>query len=136
MANWEWFTKLHRAVYRKTGGLIGAKLAGTDMLLLTTTGRKTGKPRTSPVIFLKQGQDLIIAAHKGGDDRHPNWYLNLLTNPSVTVEVFWRRRTYHAEPIKDEGESKALIAQFPFGMAETLQEFTTRAFPVIRLQSE
>lgn len=109
------------------------KIVGINVLLLTSTGRKSGKPRTTPVMFLEQDQDLIIAAHYGGSDRQPNWYLNLLANPAVSVEIFWRRRAYQAEAIKDEKERKSLLTRFPFGVGETFQEYTKRSIPIIRL---
>jgi deazaflavin-dependent oxidoreductase (nitroreductase family) len=110
------------------------QLTGIKVLLLTTTGRKTGKPRTFPVMYFKEGQDLIISAHQAGHDRHPAWYLNLVANPDVTVELFWRRRPYRAEIVTDEAERKASLAQFPLGLVEAFQESTTRSIPVIRLR--
>jgi deazaflavin-dependent oxidoreductase (nitroreductase family) len=110
------------------------QLTGIKVLLLTTTGRKTGKPRTFPIVYIKQGQEIIISAHQAGHDRHPAWYLNLIASPRVTVELFWRRRPYQAEPVTDEAERKALLAQFPLGLVEAFQEYTTRSIPVIRLR--
>lgn len=110
------------------------QLFGIKVLLLTTTGRKTGKARTNPVLYIKQGQEYIISAHQGGTDRHPYWYLNLKANPRVTVELYWRQRAYQAVEVTDEEQKKALLAQFPLGFVEALQEYTPRSFPVVRLQ--
>jgi deazaflavin-dependent oxidoreductase (nitroreductase family) len=104
------------------------------VLLLTTTGRKTGKPRTSPILYIHKGQDYIISAHQAGHNRHPSWYLNLVANPNVSVELYWRSREYYAEEIMDVGERDTLLAQFPFGLVEAFQEHTVRTIPVIRLR--
>ncbi len=104
-----------------------------NFLLLTTTGRKTGIPRQWLILYVKQGQDYIISAHQAGHDKHPSWFLNLVANPIVTVELFWKHRMYKAEQVSDEEERKALLAQFPYGLVDAYQELTTRTIPVIRL---
>ncbi len=109
------------------------RLFGIRVLLLTTTGRKTGLPRTNPVLYIEKGEDYIITAHKGGSDKHPYWFLNLTANPRVEVEVFWRKSDRSASEIKNEAEQKELLSQFPIGFIEALQEHTDRSFPVIRL---
>ena len=114
--------------------LLPYPLIGLKVLLLTTIGRKSGKLRTNPVMFVEQGNDFIIAAHHVGHDRHPHWYLNILANPDVTGEVFWKRRTFHAEPIKDQAEYKELLELFPFGNVTAFQEHTNRNIPIIRLK--
>jgi len=83
---------------------------------------------------VERGQDFLIAAHQAGNDRHPNWYLNLVSNPNVTVELFWKRQPYRAEPIKDQAENQELLEQFPFGIAEAFQEYMTRSIRIIRLR--
>ncbi|MCG8589264.1 MAG: nitroreductase family deazaflavin-dependent oxidoreductase [Proteobacteria bacterium] len=87
MANWEWFTRLHRSVYRHTGGRLGARLWGLDMLLLTTRGRKTGQPRTLPLACFQDGDDWIVVASNNGQERLPAWWLNLQADPTATVQV-------------------------------------------------
>ena len=64
---------IHRALYGLTGGALGARLAGRPMLLLTTTGRKSGKPRTTPLQYMKDGENLVVVASNGGNVRHPDW---------------------------------------------------------------
>ena len=114
--------------------LYGYWFIGINVLLLTTTGRKSGKRRTSPVMYIRDGQDHIIAAHGGGYDKHPAWYHNLVANPGVVVELFWRRRECQGEEVVDVAEKKAYLSQFPLGMAEAFQEHTDRSVPVIRLR--
>ncbi len=82
---------IHRVLYRTTRGLIGRRLVDNDMCLLTTTGRRTGKPHTVPLLYLRDGRRLVVIASWGGRDRHPEWYLNLLANPGATVQVLGER---------------------------------------------
>jgi deazaflavin-dependent oxidoreductase (nitroreductase family) len=110
------------------------KLLGIKVLLLTTRGRKSGKFQTVPTMYISEGQDLIIAAHYGGSAKNPAWYFNLLANPQVTVELFWRNRAYRAEPITDLENRKFLLSQFPFDMVGALQAHTTREIPAFRLR--
>ncbi len=77
--------KLHRSVYEKSDGRLMARLAGIDMLLLTTTGRKSGQPRTLPLACLEDGDDLVIVGSNNGQDHHPAWWLNLQAKPDARV---------------------------------------------------
>ncbi len=79
-------SRVHRMLFRVTGGRIGRRLVKNDMLLLTTTGRRTGRSHTVPLLYLEEGDTTVIIASFGGRDRHPAWYLNLLTTPSVSVQ--------------------------------------------------
>ena len=75
-------------LYKKTGGRIGGKfLQGAPVALLTTIGRKTGQPRVSPLLFLRDGNRVVLVASKAGADTHPMWYLNLKANPQVSVQI-------------------------------------------------
>ena len=87
MANWTWVGKIHRGIYLATGGRVGARLAGLDMLLLTTTGRKSGEPRTQPLAAFADGEDWIVVASNNGQDRHPAWFLNLQAQPEARIRL-------------------------------------------------
>lgn len=78
---------IHRLVYRLTGGVIGRRLVNNDILLLTTTGRRTRRPHTVPLLYLGEGERLVVVASFGGRDQHPAWYLNLVADPRVTVQI-------------------------------------------------
>lgn len=82
------FTPVHRWVLRVSRGRIGQGWSTTSMslLLLTTTGRRSGKPRTTVVGYIEEGDALVVIASKGGLPEHPAWYYNLVANPEVTVE--------------------------------------------------
>jgi deazaflavin-dependent oxidoreductase (nitroreductase family) len=81
------FSGLHNALYRATGGKIGSRFRGVPTALLTTTGRKSGKARTNPVLYLEDGDRKVLVASYGGDDRNPTWFLNLTANPEVTLQI-------------------------------------------------
>ena len=83
---------LHNSLYRATGGRIGGGIPGSGpVLLLTTNGRKTGRERTVPLLYLHDGEDIVLVASNGGTATHPTWWLNLKANPLATVEVGNRR---------------------------------------------
>jgi deazaflavin-dependent oxidoreductase (nitroreductase family) len=84
---WASWGRAHTAVYRMTGGLIGHSSGKIKNLLLTTTGRKTGQPRTVPLSYIRDGETLVIVASNGGADRDPVWWLNLRANPAATAQV-------------------------------------------------
>ena len=77
----------HVKAYRETNGEEGYLWNGATALLLTTTGRKSGQPRTSPLIFAQDGDDYLVVASMGGAPQHPQWYLNLQANPEAEVQV-------------------------------------------------
>jgi deazaflavin-dependent oxidoreductase (nitroreductase family) len=83
----ELFGAEHVRVYRETDGEHGYHWRGTTILLLTTTGRKSGEPRTTPLIHRTDGDRFIVVASKGGAPEHPGWYENLLANPEATIQV-------------------------------------------------
>jgi deazaflavin-dependent oxidoreductase (nitroreductase family) len=77
----------HVRAYRESGGEIGYLWNGVPTLLLTATGRRTGRKLTSPLIFGRDGEDYLIVASMGGAPRHPSWYLNLQANPEAEIQV-------------------------------------------------
>jgi len=81
------WSAFHARIYRLTGGAIGRRLVGNDMMLLTTTGRVTGRTHTVPLLYLRDGARFIVIASYGGRRRHPTWYDNLVAEPSVEIQV-------------------------------------------------
>jgi deazaflavin-dependent oxidoreductase (nitroreductase family) len=77
----------HVRLYRETNGEQGYIWNGAPILLLTTTGRQSGEPRTIPIIFSRYGDGYVIIASRGGSPTHPKWYLNILDNPHVQLQV-------------------------------------------------
>jgi deazaflavin-dependent oxidoreductase (nitroreductase family) len=80
-------TAAHTQVYRRTGGKFGGKAGKTTMMLLTTTGRSSGQPRTTPLNCMPDGERYLAVASYGGDDRDPQWFKNLQANPEATIQV-------------------------------------------------
>ena len=88
MADYKWFSKVHRFVYEKSGGLIGTKMAGQTMGLLTTTGRKSGEQRTTPLAYYAlDPAGVIVLGSNNGNPKPPLWWLNLQAHPDATVRT-------------------------------------------------
>jgi deazaflavin-dependent oxidoreductase (nitroreductase family) len=84
----KWMSRLNTFLYRRGGGEgLGGTFQNIPVALLTTTGRKTGQPRVSPLYFLHDGDRVIVAASKAGAEKDPMWYLNLKANPEVSVQI-------------------------------------------------
>jgi deazaflavin-dependent oxidoreductase (nitroreductase family) len=91
------FSALNTWVYRISGGRIGGRfLRGAPVMLLTTIGRKSGRPRTVPLLYLRHGEDVVIVASKGGMSHHPLWYRNLKAKPEVEIEIGTERTAMRA----------------------------------------
>jgi F420H(2)-dependent quinone reductase len=84
----KWMSKAQTFIFKKTNGKFGNKfLKGTEVGILTTVGRKSGEPRDSPLLFLQEGQRIVLVASQGGRATNPMWYLNLVANPNVTFQT-------------------------------------------------
>jgi deazaflavin-dependent oxidoreductase (nitroreductase family) len=121
--------------FRANGGKAGGPFEGRPVLLLTTTGAKSGRRITTPLVYLQDGERVLIFASKGGSPRNPDWYHNLVANPTVTVEV--GTETYDAKAVVVTGEERdRLYAKQAEAMPifATYQEKTTRTIPVIALE--
>ncbi|MDP9454588.1 MAG: nitroreductase family deazaflavin-dependent oxidoreductase [Actinobacteria bacterium] len=131
-------TKLHAALFRATGGRVGGSVPGSGpVLLLTTNGRKTGRERTVPLLYFRDGEDLVLVASNGGTASHPTWWLNLRANPVATVEVGDRRlrvRAREASP-EEKGRLWPRLVEM-YGGYQGYQEKTDREIPVVILHPE
>jgi deazaflavin-dependent oxidoreductase (nitroreductase family) len=94
-------TKTHTVVYRLSGGRIGATLLGMPMLLLTTWGRRTGKLRMTPLLYLPVDDVFVLVASNGGAKQHPTWWFNLQAYPEALVQIGPVRGRVHAVPATD-----------------------------------
>jgi F420H(2)-dependent quinone reductase len=128
---------LHTAVYRASGGRLGHHLPGlrAPMLLLDHVGAKSGKKRTSPLLYMTDGDDLVIVASKGGYPKHPAWFHNLKANPDTTVRVGTERREVRARVANAE-ERKRLWpkAVEVYDGYEQYQARTGREIPLVILE--
>ena len=80
-------SNFHKTLFRISGGRLGATLRGGQVVFLTTTGRKTGKERTWPLVGVPHGGDWLVIGSNNGADEHPSWYLNVTANPEVSLAV-------------------------------------------------
>jgi F420H(2)-dependent quinone reductase len=129
------FSRVHMTLYRWTDGIISERIFGNRMLLLTTTGRKTGQPRTKPVAYLADGDALVIVAGAAGAAKHPNWWLNLQSHPVAQVQVGRRRLQVSATRALPE-EQQRLWARYPaqHALFESMQKRVSREIPVVILR--
>jgi deazaflavin-dependent oxidoreductase (nitroreductase family) len=126
---------LNVIAYRLTGGWLGGTfLRGAPVCIVTVIGRRSGDPYAVPLLYLDDGNDVVVVASKGGMSKHPLWYLNLVANPRCEVEIGRERRSMRAREVT--GDEKAalwprLCAMYP-DYAD-YQARTTRQIPVLRL---
>ena len=128
------FTPFHTFVFRLTRGRLLGKF-DLPVLLLTTTGARTGRQQTSPLLYLEDGGRLAIPASLWGGPRHPAWYHNLVANPEVVVETRGKKRTMLAEPAPEEERQRLYdlfkVASPHYGGHEAR---TSRTIPVVILR--
>jgi deazaflavin-dependent oxidoreductase (nitroreductase family) len=120
--------------FRANDGKVGGPFAGAPLLLLTTTGAKTGRKYTTPLVYQKDGDHIVVFGSKGGAPTHPAWYLNLVANPGVTVEL--PGETFEAEAATAEGAERERIwstqKELMPGFAD-YESRTDRQIPVVLL---
>ena len=120
--------------FRANGGELTGAFAGRPIVLLTIKGRKSGKERTTPLVYLPDGDRIFVFASKGGAPEDPDWYKNLVANPDVTVEVGTEQ--YAARAVVITGPERDELFERQMAEAEqfrTYQTNTTRVIPVIEL---
>lgn len=129
------FSSLHRTIVRCTGGRLLTGFRGEPMILLTTTGRKTGQSRTWPLTGLRVGDGWAVAASNGGHDHHPAWFLNLAADPHATVQAGRRTVAVRAR-ITEGAEREALYRRFEDYLSNytAYREATERVIPVVLLE--
>jgi F420H(2)-dependent quinone reductase len=126
---------LHRLLYRASGGRIGGRLWDLPIVLLTTTGRQTGKQRTVPLCSFRDGEDVVVIASYGGLDQPPAWWLNLEANPRAELLTGRKRRAVTAHNAAPDERARLwaeLTARAP-GYLE-YERRTNREIPVVILQ--
>ena len=121
-------------LYRKSNGRFGAKIPGyaAPICLLTTTGRRSGLARTVPLLYMADGEDVVVVASQGGMSKHPEWYLNIVASPKVTVDIDGDARAMLARTASSEERVRVwplLVAMYP--PYESYQQRTTREIPVV-----
>jgi deazaflavin-dependent oxidoreductase (nitroreductase family) len=132
---WKLGSGAHAGVYRATGGKLFGRMGKSPILLLNTVGRKSGKKRTSPLLYAMDGEDFVVIASKGGASAHPAWYLNLMANPEATVEIEDREVRVRAEEADSEEKSRLwqkMVEKYP--AYDAYQEKTEREIPLLVLR--
>ncbi len=129
--------KIHIWVFRKTRGILGSRMDGLDMLLLTTTGRRSGALRTQPLPYFMDGERLLLVASFGGSHRDPDWCVNLRENPTVQIQIKRNLRSGYARV--SEGEErvklwKDITDEHPRYLE--YQKGTEREIPVVVVQPD
>ena len=126
--------RAHLWAYRVSGGRLGHRISGMPILLLTTTGRKSGEPRTVALQHLTEGDAFVVIASHAGEPVHPAWLLNLRTNPAATVQIGRTRVTVRAREAEGEERARlwARVTRADPGYA-VYERRTSRKIPVVVL---
>lgn len=120
--------------FRENEGRVGGMFEGAPLVLLTTTGAKSGRRVTTPVMYLKDGDRYVVIASKGGDDSNPAWYHNLIATPAATAEI--GTETFEVKAVVAEGEERDRLYARMVEQAPQFAEYekkTTRRIPVVAL---
>ncbi|GBE67299.1 deazaflavin-dependent nitroreductase [Mycobacterium sp. MFM001] len=128
----KYFARAHIWVYRRTNGRLGARLLWFPAALLTTMGRKSGEPRTTPTLYLRDGDRVILPASFGGRAENPTWYLNLKDNPDVEVQIRSEQLRLVARDATDEERQRywpSLIKMYP--PYRGYRQATDRVIPLV-----
>ena len=135
MADLASFNEKLIAEFRANGGKVTGMFANSPLVLLTTTGAKSGKQRTTPVVYFEDGGNVVIVASLAGAPKHPAWFLNIRANPEVTIErgieKFRARATVPARAERDRLYARASELMPAF---VEYQQKTTRVIPVVALE--
>lgn len=132
-SKWDWVAE-HTRRYLASGGTEGHEWNGLRTLVLATTGRRTGEPRRTCLIYGTSGDDFVVVASKGGDPEHPAWFKNLEAEPSVGVQAGTRRFTARARvasPAERERLWPEMVRIFP--LYEEYAQKTERVIPIVLL---
>ena len=132
---WRVMGKLHTAIYRATGGRVGHSAGAITNLLLTTSGRRTGQPRTVPLAYVEDAGRFVVVASNGGADKPPSWWVNLRHQPAATVEIGARKVPVRGRETT-EAERSVLWPRLKAGnpFFAQYEQITARRIPVVILE--
>ena len=136
MRRWaiRFLSRAHLAAYRLSSGRVLGSVAGMPVLLLTTTGRRSGKARTTPLTFFRDATDLVVVASNGGADRPPDWSLNLQQTPRAVVEIGADKLAVTARTAShQERERLWIVITATYAGYARYQERTTRPLSLIHI---
>ena len=135
MSDFSLFGAEHVKKYVETNGEVGYLWNGAPILILTTTGRKSGEERSTPLIFGRDGDDYVLVASQGGRPQHPHWYRNLVAQPEVQLQV--KDDRFRARARTAEGEERERLWRAMneiWAPYDSYQEKTERVIPVVVLE--
>lgn len=129
---------VHTFLYRKSGGRIGHRVPGVgpSMLLLDHVGAKSGAKRTSPLLYIPDGENVVIVASKGGYPKHPAWLHNLRAHPDTTAQIGPERRAVHARVATPEERERLWprVVEAYGGYADYQARSRGREIPLVILE--
>jgi F420H(2)-dependent quinone reductase len=129
----KWMSRINTFFYKRNNGQgLGSTFQNIPVALLTTTGRKSGQPRVSPLYFHRDGDTVVVAASRGGSDKNPMWYLNIKADPKVQVQIKKEVLDLTARDATDEERAKywpRLVEMYP--TYEDYQSWTDRVIPLV-----
>ncbi len=125
-------SRVHRVIYRGSGGRVGVNAGGTKLLLLTTTGRKSGLPRVTPLLYIEDADRWVVVASNGGTEKIPSWWFNLQSRPEASIQT---GREHHAvrasEATPEETQKLWPKLNTSYEFFTDYQERTQREIPVV-----
>lgn len=128
------FFMIHKGLYRLSGGRIGGKVQGAEVLLLSTIGRKTGKKRVTPLMFIRENESFVVTAYNGGQPSLPGWYFNIQAGSPVEVQIM--NRTYSVIASEADSDQRTKLYERFMKVNEHFARYdeqTARDIPVIIL---
>ncbi len=128
----KWMSRANTWIYKLSNGKLGGMFQKAPVALLTTTGRKTGEPRVSPLLYLREGDRVVLGASHGGREKNPLWYLNLKANPKVSVRIkdeVLQLQAHEATAEEREEYWPKLVAMYP--AFDDYQSWTDRVIPIV-----
>ena len=134
----KWFFKfflaIHKGLYRLSGGRIGGEMQGAKVMLLYTTGRKTGKQRVTPLMFIREGNSYVVTASNAGQPSHPGWYWNIQDGAPIEIQIMDKKLTVEAH--EAEGEKRIELFERFKNVSDQYSRYdenTDRDIPVVIL---
>jgi F420H(2)-dependent quinone reductase len=132
------FFDLHEWVYTRSGGRFGHRMVGVPSLLLQTTGRRSGLPRTNVLVYARDGDNFVLVASKGGADQHPGWFHNITANPNVHIQVGTKQLDGRARVVQpgdpDYARLWKLVNENNHHRYEGYQAKTIRPIPLVVIE--
>jgi deazaflavin-dependent oxidoreductase (nitroreductase family) len=131
------FTALHIFIYRLTSGILGSQMGGQSMLLLSTTGRKSGKIHVIAISYFRDGNHYLLVASNWGKEHHPAWYHNLISQPLADIQVKARKLRVTGRPAADEEYERLwTLVNAKNPMYTRYQQNTRRKIPIVILEPQ